>query len=372
MSITETREARFALARELDVERNAERLFVQCVSVTEAPVIEELFAVVGRQDDERIVVQTLALERREQLSELVGGVANRGVVLIHETPHVRSGDAGAAREVLAPGDGRHVPAVVDELATRGPTQETRSARVRHAIGTVRVHRVQVQEEGLARRRFEPRGDARDHFFDVRVGGRGAQKVVEVIEALVVTRLARDVVIERVRDRVPPLARQCLGERLELLAELRAGAIDAVTRGEEPGEDGSGARAGPRRRRVGAREPRRPSGEPVQSGGGGAGVSEVVQVIGAQRVDHDEDHVGPPRSRAHDADQKHSDENYERRAADRAHRRGTPALRSGLRGRTTHATSAMRAGGRPCDDLQLAVEVSVANRETLSPVGRAPV
>jgi hypothetical protein len=238
------RDPGLVLVRQLDVERNAQRLVVERVAVTEAAVVEELLAVVRGHDDQRAVVETAALQHLEELAEFVGRVADGRVVLIHQAGDVRARHARPKRQVLTAGNRPHVPAVVDELSTRRAAEQRCLVGRGDAVRPVRVHRVQIQEEGASRTVVEPAPHAGQHFVDVGVGRRATEEVVEAVEALVIPGLARHVVVQRHSGGVPAASREHLGQGLELGGESRTGVLDAVPRGEQTGEDRGGARPRP--------------------------------------------------------------------------------------------------------------------------------
>jgi hypothetical protein len=61
-----------AAARQLEHQRDADQLVEQAAAVEPAPVVEELLAVVGHEEDERVVVEAQRLQLAHEAAELAG------------------------------------------------------------------------------------------------------------------------------------------------------------------------------------------------------------------------------------------------------------------------------------------------------------
>jgi hypothetical protein len=131
-------------ARTGDEERHVDELAVERLAVAEPAVLHELVAVVGHEDDERLVGHAALRERREQEPDQIVDVADLAVV---DRAHVR--DVLRRRGLV--GDAVAVAVAAARVDVHRPVRGGRAVRV------VDVHVVQVEEERplVARGAVEP-------------------------------------------------------------------------------------------------------------------------------------------------------------------------------------------------------------------------
>jgi hypothetical protein len=90
-----------------DQQRHLNQFFVERPAVEESAVLEELFAVVGGEQDDRVLEVSAALEFVEEAAQLVVDLADLGVVEIREVlrvggPEVRRPERAARSCSVAP------------------------------------------------------------------------------------------------------------------------------------------------------------------------------------------------------------------------------------------------------------------------------
>ena len=293
------------VARPFDEQRDVDLLVVEREAVPEAAVLGEFLAVVGGQRDQRVVVEALLFELREQLPELGVEMGDLAAIELGEP-------LGLLRFRIGERDAGDADAVVGMLE----------------IGIVRIHVVQEEEEALVAALFEPlegdvvhdlgvlveivepdllaaehaEHDLADELIDdelrarlLRSGDVVGREVVVVVVALGEAEALGEV---HVRDdaarRIAALLHR-LGDQRQLLRERGGLRHRAMGRGQGRGQQRGRRGLGPRR--VGeCRVARALIGEAaeVRRRDGPAMTREMVR---AQGIDHHEDHVrlvGEPR------------------------------------------------------------------------------
>ena len=86
--------------------------------------------------------------------------------------------------------------------------------------------------------------------------------------------------------------ECFGQRLAVPGQPARLVVAAVHAIGQAGEEGGVGRKGPGAGTGHHLEERTLGGQPVEGGAGGPGVPVATKMVGAERVDGDQDHAGP--------------------------------------------------------------------------------
>ena len=247
-------------------ERHVHRVVVDEVAVRPFAVPAEALSVVADHHDGRLTVETVRLQPRQQPPHLLIGEGDLAVV-----------EAGHAARA-----------------------ELRAEGLRRLVGRVRVVEVDPGEERLLRAALEPGQRSVDHL----VGGPLHAAEVEVLVLLQVEAIVVDlealveappaVEDERAdeRSRRVALLPQGFGDRL-LLRPQRGVSVDAhaVMGRVHARHDRGVRRLGQRRRRGGLGEEDAAPREAVEVRGARPRIAVAAEMVGARRVQRDEDDVG---------------------------------------------------------------------------------
>ena len=244
---------------------------------------EELLAVVRRDDDQRVVVETALLQRVEQPADARVGETDLLVVDAFEELHLLRSEARP-----------HVPQILDALAAAEPTDGfDRIPVLRMAtVFVVRVEVVHEEKEGTLvfaeflqeRQRALRHPDGRHVRVPLGLVG------VEYFEALVEAVLGPDEAVTHHARGGEPRLRQPLGQRLRRSGKRRQHEVETVTVRVLPREDRRHGGLGPWGRGIGAVEAHAAFGQLFEGRRGIARVAVGAQVVRAQGVDQDQQDV----------------------------------------------------------------------------------
>src|SRR4029079_5979202 len=131
-------------------QRHLDQRIEQRPAVLDVPVLQELLAVVGDQDHQRVCQEAAPLQLGQQQGELGVEIGDLVVVQIDQVLHV----AGSQPEVGS-ALGEHVAdrvrvAAADELLGGRPGGEAARVIGRRRVGAVRVDEVEIEEERFVR------------------------------------------------------------------------------------------------------------------------------------------------------------------------------------------------------------------------------
>ncbi len=268
---------------------DVQHLLVQRPAVLPAAVLEELLAVIGDEDDHGVLQKPAPAEEVEQLAEgrVVGG--DLGVIEVQEVPeHLRR---GRDLSLFDPVQEVHP----DEALVPHAGGEALPERERGSIGGVRLHGVEIEEEGSVPL---PLGPQPAGGLGVDVGRRAVFPRQELVglEPLAQAEAARHIAVgDEPGGLVPPLP-QALRQGDGLPGEDVPPAVDAMGAGQQAGEDGGGGGAGPGGLGHGVPEEDRAAGEGVDAGRDRPGIAIAAEVVRPQGVDEIDDDVARPASR----------------------------------------------------------------------------
>jgi len=279
-------------------QRHVRELVVDGVAVLEAAVVPELLAVVARDHDDRVVVETERGEAVEQAPERRIGVGHLPVV-----QRLGPAQGGRVRPETPRAQGHHLlagpehPGGIVAVLGQGEVATEGLGRV---VDGVRVEVVDEQEERL-------RVAGLPEPLEGRIGGRLGPADLRVrveVHRVEAAELARDAELlaeeRHVDDRMGPIARgaEDPGKGLDPVREAAHAvaqvASSPVLRGMAAAQDRCARGQGPRCVGVAGLEARRPLGEPLEVGRHAALATRLPHAVGAQGVHDDEQHVRAPR------------------------------------------------------------------------------
>jgi hypothetical protein len=245
--------------------------------------------VVRRQHDDGLVEAAVGPQQIEDLGHAAGRVADCGVVLIDQAPAVARLHQAPQADRAVLHDAAHERVAVLELCTREVAEQVLATQCRDAVRAVDVHDVEIEEEGPPGL-GQPLPHPGDHLIRVRIVGGGPDRAFESLEAPSEAALPGEDRVVGERGSAPARLAQQLRERRDVVGDRALGGDDAVPQRKEAREERCRARRGGGRGCQGPGKEGRSIAEGVETRRGGAIVSEVVQVVRAQRIDGDQDDV----------------------------------------------------------------------------------